>query len=357
MFFNWFLSSFRILLFPFSLLFALVIWVRNYLFDKDYLKSSAFNLPIICVGNISVGGTGKSPMVEFLVKQLKDQYKVATLSRGYKRKTRGYALAGEDSTALDIGDEPMQFHQKFPGVPVAVGEQRVEAIPQLLHDHPETEVILLDDAFQHRSIRAGFNVILTDYNNLYTRDFFLPAGDLRDLPSSLKRAQVIIVTKCPLSLSEKERDALLVEIDPLPSQYVYFSTIAYGDPYHITRKEVLTLDDEKEILLVTGIANPRPLKKLLEDRTPSYYMLHYNDHHIFTIDDWKDIRKAFGKIDNPQKMVLTTEKDAMRLMKFGQEINGMPFYVIPIEHKFLFNQEAAFKEQTQLFIEKFKQPA
>ena len=172
MFSNWFLKSFRILLLPFAILFWVIIVIRNWLYDRNIFKSTSFGLPLICVGNLSVGGTGKSPMVEFLVLHLKNHFKVATLSRGYKRKTRGYALANDFTTAIDIGDEPMQFHQKFPDVPVAVGEERIVAIPQLLHDRPETEAIILDDAFQHRAIRAGLNILLTEYGNLFTRDFF-----------------------------------------------------------------------------------------------------------------------------------------------------------------------------------------
>ena len=175
-----FLKPIRLLLFPFSLVYFLIIFIRNRLFDRNILKSTRFNLPLICVGNIAAGGTGKSPMVEYLVLHLKDQFRIATLSRGYKRKTRGYALANARTTALEIGDEPMQFHLKFPDTPIAVGEERIEAIPQILHDHPETQVIILDDAFQHRSVKAGFNIVLTDYNNLYTRDWYLPTGDLRD---------------------------------------------------------------------------------------------------------------------------------------------------------------------------------
>src|SRR5688500_8334915 len=207
MFSNFFLRSFRILLLPFALLYWLIIAFRNWLYDKKISRSSSFGLPLICVGNLSTGGTGKSPMVEYLVEMLKDRFKVATLSRGYKRKTRGYALANENSTALEIGDEPMQFHLKFPGVPVAVGEERIVAIPQLLHDCPETEVIILDDAFQHRAIRAGLNILLTDYHNLFTRDFYLPTGDLRDQKKSYRRADIIIVTKCrkDIMVSEKEK--------------------------------------------------------------------------------------------------------------------------------------------------------
>jgi len=187
------LRPIRILLFPFSLAYGAVVWLRNRLYDKNILKSADFNLPLVCVGNLSTGGTGKSPMVEFLLKHLHRQIEVAVLSRGYKRKTTGYSLAGPHTTALEIGDEPMQFHLKFPNVTVAVGEERIVAIPQLLHDKPGTQAIVLDDAFQHRSVKAGFNIVLTDCGNLFTRDWFLPTGDLRDEKSSYKRADVLSV--------------------------------------------------------------------------------------------------------------------------------------------------------------------
>ncbi|HVG16981.1 MAG TPA: tetraacyldisaccharide 4'-kinase [Chitinophagaceae bacterium] len=356
MFSNWFLKSFRILLLPFAFIYGLLVFIRNWLYDKNIFKSSSFGLPIICVGNISIGGTGKSPMVEYIVLHLKNQFKVATLSRGYKRKTRGYALASERTTAIDIGDEPMQFHRKFPEVPIAVGEERIVAIPQLLHDVPETEVIILDDAFQHRAIKAGLNIVLTDSGNLFTRDFFLPTGDLRDAKSSCKRADIIIVTKCRKDLGLEEKQELIEEINPLPHQKIFFTTILYGTAYHITKNSFSYIDEETEVLLVTGIANPRPLKKFLEDRIHTYHMMHYGDHHIFSIDDWRDIKKRFDSIQSERKMILTTEKDAMRLQKFEQEIDGMPFYVIPIEHKFLFNEGNIFNDAIIDFIYNFKKP-
>ena len=274
MFSNWFLKSFRILLLPFAVVYAFFIWLRNLMYDKDIFKSASFGLPVICVGNLSVGGTGKSPMVEYLVSHLKHSYKVATVSRGYKRKTRGYALASEHSTAIDIGDEPMQFHRKFPDVPIAVGEERLVAIPQLLHDRPETEVVILDDAFQHRSITAGFNILLTDYENLFTRDFYLPTGDLRDLKISYKRADVVVVTKCPISLPATERQNIIMEIKPQSHQKVFFTTISYGSAYHLTKNIFTYIDEDTEVLLITGIANPHPLKKHLEERINTYYLMH-----------------------------------------------------------------------------------
>jgi tetraacyldisaccharide 4'-kinase len=295
-------------------------------------------------------------MVEYLVKHLKSRFKVATLSRGYKRKTKGYALASQESTAIDIGDEPMQFHLKFPDIPVAVGEERLDAIPQLLHDRPGTQAIILDDAFQHRIVNAGLNILLTDYGNLFTRDFFLPTGDLRDQRKSYKRAQVIIVTKCKPGLTQDERDKIIKEIKPLAHQKVFFTCISYGTPYHITRREFRFFDEKTEVLLVTGIANPRPLKLFLEQRVETYYLASYSDHHIFTMVDWKDIQKRFEAMTAEKKIILTTEKDAMRLLKFSQEMNGMPFYVLPIEHKFLFNQENEFNEVVIQFIQNFKYP-
>jgi tetraacyldisaccharide 4'-kinase len=356
MFSNWFLKSFRILLLPFALLYGGIVIFRNWLYKKNVLKSASFGLPLIGVGNLSVGGTGKSPMVEYLVSFLKQKYKVATLSRGYKRKTKGYALANERSTALEIGDEPMQFHRKFPDIPVAVGEERIVAIPQLLHDRPQTEVVILDDVFQHRAIKPGFNILLSECNNLFTRDFFLPTGDLRDQRSSYKRADVIIVTKCSPGLTIMERDRLIKEIAPLPNQQVFFTTISYGIPYHITKHIPLDLSLQSEMLLVTGIANPKPLKEYLESRVHTYYMMHYGDHHIFSIDDWRDIKKRFDGIDAEHKVIITTEKDAMRLMKFEAELQSLPFYVIPIEHKFLFEQGTMFDDIVIKFIENFKQP-
>lgn len=354
MFSNWFLKSFRILLLPFALLYGGIISVRNWLYDHQILKSTSFGLPLICVGNLSVGGTGKSPMVEFLVRHLKKGHKVATLSRGYKRKTKGYALASDTTTAIDIGDEPLQFYKKFPDVPIAIGEERIAAIPQLLHDRPDTEVVILDDAFQHRAISAGLNVILTDCGNLYTRDFFLPTGDLRDARSSYKRAQIIVVTKCRADMQAAEALEIQKELKPLPQQSVYFSTIVYGLPYHITHHDLYYFDDKTEILLITGIANPRPLKSFLEDRVHTYHMMHYDDHHIFSIDDWRDIKKKFNGMEASKKIIITTEKDAMRLLKFSTEMSKMPFYVIPIEHKFLFNGEAEFLGAVTRFIHDFK---
>lgn len=356
MFSNWFLKSFRILFLPFALLYGFIVIIRNWLYDKNIFKTASFGLPLICVGNLSVGGTGKSPMVEYLVLLLKADFQVAVLSRGYKRKTRGYALATASTTAIDVGDEPMQFHYKFPDVPIAVGEERLEAIPQLLHDKPQTEVVILDDAFQHRALNAGLNILLTDCSNLFMDDFFLPTGDLRDAKSSYKRADVIVVTKCNPQMAHSEKESILNKIEPLPEQAVFFTSIRYGSPYHITKQQFTFIDEQTDVLLITGIANPKPLKSFLEQRIHMYYMMHYGDHHIFTLDDWNDIKKRFSSMDAEKKIMLTTEKDATRLLKYESELQDLPLYVIPIEHQFLFGEGQHFNDLVSTFIHKFKQP-
>lgn len=311
-------------------------------------------MPIINVGNLAVGGTGKSPMVEYLLNLLQSRYKLATLSRGYKRKTKGYALAHPDTTALEIGDEPMQFHVKFPGIAVAVGEERIVAIPQLLHDRPATQVIILDDAFQHRAIRAGFNIMLTDYSNLFTEDLFLPTGDLRDQRASYKRADVIVVTKCPEALDEKEKAEIIKDIKPLPHQRVYFTRIEYGTPYHIVSGEQRRVTEADEVLLVYGIANPKPLEQYIMQQAKTYYLQAYSDHHIYTIDDLKEITGVFNTIQI-QKLIVTTEKDAMRFAKFKSQLIDLPMFVIPVRHCFLFGEGMRFDEQVLNFIERFPQ--
>ena len=355
MYSNFLLRSFRIFLFPLAIIYWLIIFVRNNLYDKKIFGSTSFGMPLICVGNLSVGGTGKSPMVEYLVKNLKGNFKVATLSRGYKRKTRGYALANDSSTALEIGDEPMQFHIKFPDVPIAIGEERQEAIPQLLHDKPETECIILDDAFQHRSIKAGLNILLTDFSNLFTRDFYLPTGDLRDLKSSYKRAEVIVVTKCDPLITEEKRKEITEEIKPLPGQHLFFTANKYRDPYRINNPgETIKLSTKIEVLLVTGIANPQPLKELMQENSETYFLQHFPDHHIFSIDDWNEIKKRFNEMGSKNKIILTTEKDAVRLVKFGDDLSTVPLYVIPLEHHFLFNENEKYLNLINEFIRNFK---
>jgi len=334
-----------------------VIIIRNFLYNKKIFHEASFNLPIICVGNLAMGGTGKSPMVEYLIDSLNSNYEAATLSRGYKRKTKGYVLANESTNALEIGDEPMQFHTKFPNVAVAVGEERIVAIPQLLHDKPGTQVIILDDAFQHRAIKAGLNILLTVYNDLFTDDFFFPTGDLRDQKTSAKRADIIVVTKCSANLDASEKEKIEKELKLSETQHLFFTTLEYDIPYHIITKNKKPLSSGEEILLVYGIANPQPLKDYIADNTEAYEEINYTDHHIFSTEDIKDISKKFEKIQSANKFILTTEKDAVRLLKFKEQLAGMPLYVLPVKSKFLFNEEDAFNQLIIDFIATFtKEP-
>jgi tetraacyldisaccharide 4'-kinase len=353
MYFSYLEKGIRLLLLPLSLLVGLYIRVRNFCYDRGWFSSTPFNFPLIAVGNLSVGGTGKSPMVEYLLKLLQPHYHLGTISRGYKRKTEGYLLANAGTTALEIGDEPMQFYGKFPNVGVAVGEQRLEAIPQLLHDLPQTEAIVLDDAFQHRAIVAGLNIVLTDYSNPYWLDWYLPTGELRDNRSSAHRAQIIVVTKCPPELNGPQKAQLLRHINSAAHQLVFFTSIAYGTPYHIVHKTPFELYSKLELLLVCGIANPKPLKAYLEQHTASYIEKTYRDHHIFSIEDWYEIEARFRTLRGEQNIILTTEKDAVRLLKFANLLEHQPVYVLPIEHQFLFGEGPQFDAAVLGFIKNF----
>lgn len=329
--------------------------LRHWLYDKDYFKSSSFNFPIICVGNLATGGTGKTPMTEYLVQLLKNHYKVATLSRGYKRKTTGFALANEHTTAIEIGDEPMQFHEKFPEITVSVGEERLVAIPQLLHARPETEVIILDDAFQHRQVQAGFNILLTDYKNIYPKDLLLPAGNLRDLPSAAIRAQVIVVTKCPGSINQAEKEKITHLLKPAKEQSVFFAETVYAQPYHLYSKNGANLKANSSALLISGIANPVYLEEYLRNNFLKNIMMQFADHHIFTSDDLKKIKRSFDALEGENKIILTTEKDGVRLKKFEKELADYPVYVLPIEHHFLFYEAGKFEGLVFSFINRFYQ--
>ena len=336
------------------MLYAIILRVRNWLFDRKILKSAEFNFPIICVGNLATGGTGKTPMTEYLIRLLRKNYKTATLSRGYKRKTKGYAIANERTTAVDIGDEPMQFHLKFDDVYVAVGEERIVAVPQILQDRPDTEVIILDDAFQHRSINAGLNILLTDHGNLYTDDRLLPAGNLRDIVQSADRADIIIVTKCPEGLSEMESRKITRELNPKPDQQVFYTTINHGRVYHLFNGELLK-EPINNVILVCGIANPVKLIDYVKSKADNVEILSFPDHHIFTSVDLEKLKKTYQSFSKGrQTIVLTTEKDAVRLQKFKAQLQEIPIYSLPMEHYFLFEGAVHFDQQVVDYIKSFK---
>lgn len=329
----------RFLLFPISFLYGSIIAFRNILFNNKILPSKGFDLPIISVGNLSTGGTGKSPQIEYLIRLLSATYKVATLSRGYGRKTKGFLLANKRSSSADIGDEPLQFFSKYDSIKVAVDEKRVRGVELLQKKVPETEVILLDDAFQHRSISPGLSILLTDFSELYTDDYMLPTGNLREFKRGAKRADIIVVTKCPNLPFEIERERLIKKIAPLPHQQVFFSIINYGNftPLDKQKSNMLSkeyyFENNYSILLLSGIANITPLTDYLKSKTKNVIPMNYKDHHEFSETELRDVESRFNDIQNMNKIILTTEKDAMRLRssKFIAKLSTLPVFFIPIE--------------------------
>lgn len=316
----------RKLLFPFGLLYGLITSMRNFLFDKGILKSHAFDLPVIAVGNLSVGGTGKTPQIEYLISLLADSYKVATLSRGYKRKSKGFILADATSNAEILGDEPFQFFQKFDNIQVAVDADRKNGIEKLLLQDGKPEVILLDDAFQHRKVKAGFYVLLTSFGDLYSDDFVLPTGNLRECRSGAKRANVVVVTKCPFELSVEEQKDIRNRLKVAKNQELYFTTIVYDDCIY-SENETLKVSEIKEVnkVLLAGIAKPEPFFSFLKHKND--VCLVFPDHHHFTEKDILDIKKK-----SINKVIITTEKDYVRLK--GSIPSEQLFY-LPIKSQFL----------------------
>jgi tetraacyldisaccharide 4'-kinase len=320
---------------PFSLLFGLITSVRNRFYDKGIFKSQAFEIPIICVGNLSAGGTGKTPMVEYLVRLLQDNYKIAILSRGYKRETSGFILADGTATVKTIGDEPMQYFSKFKNVSVAVDTDRVNGVKRLLNSSSKPDVILLDDAYQHRKIRAGKTILLSTYDNLYIDDRMLPSGTLRERTQGASRADSIVITKCPDSLNNQEQKEIGIRLQIASNQSLFYSKIKYGDKI-IGKVKSYNLEELKnyELALVTGIANTKPLETFLNDRHIKYRHFKFADHHDFSKNEIAKIFKQFTSDKKDKTIFLTTEKDYVR--SFSSEEN---FYYLPIETEIINGQK------------------
>jgi tetraacyldisaccharide 4'-kinase len=327
------MKAIRFLLFPFAVLYDLITSLRNVLYNKGIFTSTSFDLPVIAVGNLNVGGTGKSPQIEYLIRLLQESYKVAVLSRGYKRKTEGFVLINSNHSAEDVGDEPLQFFKKFPKISVAVDAKRVNGIQQL-QTKVQPDVILLDDAFQHRKVKAGLYVLLTKYGDLYVNDFLLPTGNLRESRRGAKRANVIVVTKCPQNLSEAEKDQIQKKLKVHKNQRVFFSTISYHPKTKGHQKVPLESLKDYEIVLVTGIANPTPLLNFLHEQSCNFQHLKYPDHHHFNPQEIQEIQTVFRQFSEEKKILLTTEKDFMRLSDHISELS-----YIEIESTFLADSE------------------
>ncbi|WP_395056796.1 tetraacyldisaccharide 4'-kinase [Flavobacterium sp.] len=322
----------RKILFPFAILYGFITSIRNFLFDFGILKSYSFPIPVIAVGNLSVGGTGKTPQIEYLTRLLSHQYQIATLSRGYKRKSEGFVLANETSNAEILGDEPFQFYKKFPNIQVAVDANRKNGIEQLLSLSNKPDIILLDDAFQHRKVKAGFYILLTAYNDLFINDFMLPTGNLRESRSGAKRADMIIVTKSPRDISELEQNKikkLLLRANDKQAD-VFFTYIDYDDKIYSNNK-TLNVNEVKTVdkLLVAGIAKPESFFAYLQSENDE--CLIYPDHHHFLEKDIIDIKE---KAKN--KIIITTEKDFVRL---SEKLKSDNLFYLPIKSSFVNNED------------------
>ncbi len=328
------------------MLYGTVTSVRNFLFETGIFKETSFKLPIIAVGNLSVGGTGKTPQIENLIRLLKDTHRLAVLSRGYKRKTKEFELLNNTSTAVEVGDEPLQYFQKFKNIRVAVDTDRVHGISKLLKNK-NTDLILLDDAYQHRKVKASFYLLLTKYDDLFTDDFLIPTGNLRERRTGAKRADLIIVTKCPRKLPEVDQKKIEKKIEKY-NKPTFFTTISYGENLKGAQSILTTSLKDYEVLLITGIANPTPLLNHLKSLNIHFTHLQYADHHHFSDKEIEQIQQKFLKINVENKILLTTEKDYTRLHSRLEQLN-----YLTIETQFLGNQKEHFDSLITSHIRKF----
>lgn len=341
-------------LYPISALYGFVVGIRNQLFDWGLLPSKSYDVPVICVGNITVGGTGKTPHTEYLIRLLQQHFQVAVLSRGYKRKSKGFRLATTDSPMTEIGDEPYQMKQKFPHVHVAVDADRRNGIERLCASeiNPEVEVILLDDAYQHRYVKPGINILLVDYHRMIGEDALLPAGRLREPERGKNRANIVIITKCPRDIKPMDYRIISKQIDLYPYQKLYFSTLTYGELTPLypesgqEKRPLSSLEKDEKVLLLTGIASPEQLLLDIGKHTSHITTMTFPDHHAFTHKDMESLKQTYDRMGEGKKIIITTEKDATRLSNMSQldEHLKRGIYTLPVEIEFLQNQQESFNE-------------
>jgi len=329
--------------------------LRNKLFDWGLLPVNELDTPVISVGNLRVGGVGKTPMVEYLIRLLQKDFNVATLSRGYGRETKGFFIAQNKSTVAELGDEPLQYFKKFNAITVAVDEERVHGIGKLMEHSTSLNMILLDDAYQHRYVKPKINILISDYAHLYVDDHMMPSGRLREWASGSSRADIIIISKCPDNLSLEDQQDVRRRLDPLPRQQVYFTGIKYGElvPYTNVCND-LAKDDimNFSVLLVSGIANPTPLFDYMKGKFNTVEQFKFKDHHYFNDRDIEEIHKRFMAIPGNNKLIITTEKDIMRLSlpPIIDKIQDLPLFYVPIEIFFHANKELEFNEQLLNYV-------
>jgi tetraacyldisaccharide 4'-kinase len=340
----------KLLLYPLSLFYGLVVSVRNRLYDFKIFRSREFDIPVISIGNITVGGTGKTPHTEYLIKLLKQNYRVAALSRGYKRKTEGFRLVETSSLVEEVGDEPIQMKRKYPSVTMSVCENRVVGVEILLEGRPIPDVVLLDDAFQHRRITPGLNILLIDYNKPIKDDYLLPLGRLRESKTQARRANIIIITKCPNEITPITRRILAMDVHLYPYQDLYFTTMVYGQlcPVYPEAKPMDLFNDPRHmaILAVTGIAAPEYAIQHISKITSEVEVMSFPDHHNYTVQNIRKILERFEQLGNPRKIIVTTEKDAVRLQQL--ELPGemkKVLYYLPVQVKFLDREGKQFDKK------------
>jgi tetraacyldisaccharide 4'-kinase len=347
---------FRILMAPFALLYGAGVSIRNLFYHFGILREISFNLPIISIGNLSVGGTGKTPHVEYLVEWLLQYIEVAILSRGYRRKTKGFLEVLPHSSADQSGDEPLQYKRKYLQAGVYVSESRVLGIPRIISLRPETQIIILDDAFQHRSVKPGINILMTEYRNLFTSDYLLPVGRLREWRNAYKRADLIIVSKCPSQLTPTEIEQVHQTIRPTERQQLFFSTYRYRRLYHLLYPEIkIDLQEEMIVLVLSAIADTQYLLEYLQSNVERVRTIEYEDHHDFSSYEIAQLKKQFDTMDESNKIIVTTEKDAVRLEKHRDFIASekMPIFVLPIYVSFIEGEES-FKKIISNYLLEFK---
>ncbi|MDT8308914.1 MAG: tetraacyldisaccharide 4'-kinase [Bacteroidales bacterium] len=325
----------KFLLFPISLVYRFLVSIRNFLFNSGILPSKRFPVSVISVGNLSLGGTGKTPMVEYIVRLLTSKgYFSAILSRGYRRRSRGYKEAQKEMTWYDVGDEPLQYKQKFLEIPVAVDASRRHGIKNLLIQHSDLDNIVLDDAYQHRWVHRDINILLTQYDNPFYNDYLLPMGRLREPKKNFKRADIIVISKCPIVLSPLAERYHLTKFKPGPHQKVFFTYIKYGDPVHFSGDPCFCdLNNLNTIIMFSGIANPTPFEEKLKKRCDHLFCHNFGDHHVYKHKDIDRIAESFNNLFTNRKVIITTEKDAMRIKgtKLFERFKNLPVFFLPIE--------------------------
>lgn len=336
---NWLI---KILLLPISILYGFGVSINNLLHRYKLLKSIGFSLPVISVGNLTVGGSGKSPHVEYLIRLLQPHIRVGVISRGYGRKSKGFQWVNVRDRSSHTGDEPLQIKRKNPDIPIAVSESRSFGIPKMVGKYPQLQTLIMDDGFQHREVSPFLNILLTEYSSPYFKDFLLPVGRLREWPSGAQRADVIVVSKCPVDLTEKEAEEFVKKLKPRSGQKVFFSYLKYGQAYFLFNPRQKLVDKPGgEVILLTGIANPQPLIDHLNDRVDRLHSLEFPDHHDYSAYDLGQLKKTYDQLEMKVRFVVTTEKDAVRLEPHARFLNDNKIYVFvqPVEvafHQFSF---------------------